>query len=1277
MLDYEKTHSLMFQILAQELGPATNLSAIVNVTVFVTDVNDNPPMFADSMYMAELPENMTIGTRVVQVHADDVDTGAGGRVRYTQILGYLNTSLNLDAESGLIIVSTENHGFDREIMPEYHFYIEARDDDGTGNRAQVPFVLKIQDVNDEMPIFEKTLYEFILSNDMRGFTTPAFVKAVDADAEPPNNVVRYEIINGNYENKFRLNEVNGELSLRAPLPKIGITSDNLGEYELTVRAFDLGVPVQWSTTVIRVYPPESRKRTMVFVVPGSNPDIQKTEETLSAITGGRVTIHNIRPYTGNEMGLTPINGDSSKDKSVVTALVLYDTNSIVDISKIQKRLSESNITAGIISYGDAEYTSTQKSENRLLFWLLIFLALLIALLILTLMFCFICSWCPLYGFSKKRVIRVSSTEDDVHLVHRDKGNTKETKSVQVAEWMGRREAWSADKSSDSRTKPTRWEFSRRHHPREKLENDTQVHMEQMQTSQSNTRPKSYEDHHTEKLTRIRNELRSAKQMRGHQTSRSNLISKREEYMEEGMHEQDYERMSDRHQIDDDSMRRHEMDRGSDIAYNMRHQMTRDEDPREQYFIKDGNAEILRLVTRGKPNAENIYVNLPQRQNENAQQPQYIVVDNGGGGKEILMRRYIEEQANGKQIIREHYQVVPEPNFVQSIPNEVMQQAPQQMTHVQQHDGGSVTMEKDEQMLHATSHHSLIQQELENSLKQQNALLRQILLEKEKLEERYNQQEAVLETQSLPCNSMTIATQTNCNTATQTEPEFHKAKQERRRTRSENDDSMSDDDYEYVRYSPPDSPQGVYWMKRKKKKSKSRSELDNRHRRVIMVSAVKRKIRTPIQEENEESKSPQQTDEGKSQKQYKNKSILVSPLNKSLLVEISESLDEKKIVPKVQQQMKKYSGKSLAKNVSDMKSEPDSSENEIVLHHYSAESLDERSDVEEVEIKCSRRKDPRTIVFSRRESLSDVKDLALIDALESEIARKAKRQLASQQSGADTNEGNARLSRSDHRKGKSESQQRRQTASEPPQGRSSKGPAPKPPDQKRNLKKTSSDGSKTQSETDMLKKINDETLDISKPVSKYMDWYYNMEKDDSGRADKARAKGSTKKPVTSVERVKKKGSPISARSEKMQDGKQDPSQRRDARLLKEDIQKAKSLQQKSQEDAPPTQLGHYLYPKTPPQANQKSQKKSSKHPSSPIRESEVKDTKYKPYNVDESKQLNVATLEDDHDSGIAMNSFLNSMGRKHPITDKKSVFTIAYDEVKVSKLRSESESSPVS
>lgn len=53
--------------MAQELGPATNLSAIVNVTIYLNDVNDNSPVFEQQTYLAEIPENITAGNKVIQV----------------------------------------------------------------------------------------------------------------------------------------------------------------------------------------------------------------------------------------------------------------------------------------------------------------------------------------------------------------------------------------------------------------------------------------------------------------------------------------------------------------------------------------------------------------------------------------------------------------------------------------------------------------------------------------------------------------------------------------------------------------------------------------------------------------------------------------------------------------------------------------------------------------------------------------------------------------------------------------------------------------------------------------------------------------------------------------------------------------------------------------------------------------------------------------------------------------------------------------------------------
>lgn len=69
------------------------------------------------------------------------------------------------------------------------------------------------DVNDNAPLFDKPLYEFILSGHMRNFTSPAFVRATDADAEGPNNVIRYEIVDGNYQDKFRVDKLTGEFQM--------------------------------------------------------------------------------------------------------------------------------------------------------------------------------------------------------------------------------------------------------------------------------------------------------------------------------------------------------------------------------------------------------------------------------------------------------------------------------------------------------------------------------------------------------------------------------------------------------------------------------------------------------------------------------------------------------------------------------------------------------------------------------------------------------------------------------------------------------------------------------------------------------------------------------------------------------------------------------------------------------------------------------------------------------------------------------------------------------
>ncbi|XP_075147348.1 cadherin 86C isoform X2 [Haematobia irritans] len=1431
LLDYEERHTVQFHILAQELGPATNLSAIVNVTVYINDVNDNSPVFSQAMYTVELPENMTVGTKVIQVHANDADTGMGGQVRYTAILGYLNTSLNLDAETGLITVSTNNHGFDRELMPEYHLYVEARDNDGMGNRVQVPLVIKLMDVNDETPVFEKDVYEFILAPDLKSFTTAAFIHAVDRDATAPNNEVRYEIINGNYDNNFALDEVTGELTVQENLnfqtgkedkhshrrQAVAPPTNAQNMFILTARAYDLGIPIRSSTSTIRIYPPESRTRAVTFVVPGLHPDKGKTEETLSTITGGKVVIHEIRPLRPDELGTQggQIPGHSDiKEKSVVTATVIYDSASVVDISQIQQRLSQHNSSFAIMTGRDMATNETDtlyKAENKLLFWLLILLATLVALTILILLLCCICSWCPLYGATSKRIVNINRTEDDVHLVHREMANGKQTKSVQVAEWMGKREAWSADKQADTRTKPTRWEF---HNGRQQFSEsiDDVVHVRNVGNVRNHSgetrRIRSADEN--QRRVKIKN-IRTSKDdnLLSLHNSRTNLINDRDVFIEDIMDERDLvdedhenfrrskiirnkrksyengESTQRQYHIDDDSMRRHEIDRGSDIDYNTARSSLRN---KREFFIKDGNIEILQLMTRDKTREaageeDNIYMNVPQK-NTNFSAPQLLMVDNSG--KEILMRRFIEEQPDGKQIIREHYQIVPGATYLQSMPNEIQQNStlkgdtfplgksgpnsivysqtePEvKVIHTQPAQGSIATLHHVDGFQHqvqpATSNQSLTQ-ELENSLKHQNELLRQILMEKEKIETRYVQHEVALETQSLPGQSMAIATQTECEAGTQTETneymnrniEEFQNRSFKRRARSENDDSASDDDdYEYIRLSSPNSPDGiVYCIKRKKQRRRGKYRGANQpRRRIVMVEEIKRKIRTPIKEEDDDEyykarkrstpqKPPRDTKASilrqlKTGHSHKRSSSHAKkePLNREVLMEISDSLDEK------------YSS-----------NEPPKSRKirvEQLEYYDNSEGGVEDYEVNEYGDYISNDSDGGEIVikgtdFSSKRINKDYPELSS-QQHKLEVSVEAEKRQTDSKHGTSSRpsseiwadgrpEVKPRLSRSDSSRGSNSSQQhlakKNQSDSKAPNiAGSSKYEA------NNNGRSSLSENRVTQSEPDFMEN-DDHSYNRARAgsVPKYMEWYYDRKKPSvSGRT-------STDSSNKGLQPTRRKSNPTQIpdkkltktrlqikHSEKYQQDdnkfKPEPAPRKSpskgARMLKEDFVKNKQLQLRVETETshplvqhsehrferenapevsvPPSKLPHYIYPETPPTvgSNKESNARSVKPKPSPIKENEVKVTtssKINLYIEDPSvthpptitssssstsahKQLNAATLEDDLDSGIAMNSLLNSMGRRNPIAEKKSVFSIAYDDVsRVQKIPSGGESPP--
>jgi hypothetical protein len=97
-LDYEQKTAYTFTIAARDGGKK---EATATVNIFVTDVNDNAPVFKNAPYSADVAENAKVGHLVRTVIATDADSGPFGRVTYSIANGNTGKAFRIDAAGRL------------------------------------------------------------------------------------------------------------------------------------------------------------------------------------------------------------------------------------------------------------------------------------------------------------------------------------------------------------------------------------------------------------------------------------------------------------------------------------------------------------------------------------------------------------------------------------------------------------------------------------------------------------------------------------------------------------------------------------------------------------------------------------------------------------------------------------------------------------------------------------------------------------------------------------------------------------------------------------------------------------------------------------------------------------------------------------------------------------------------------------------------------------------------------------------------------------------------
>ncbi|CAK1543768.1 unnamed protein product [Leptosia nina] len=286
-LDREKEDTIKFLVVIESLDPdaAINLVQTQPVTVIVLDENDNPPVFKNSPYEVDVPEDQAVGTTIlrnIQVEdqdsvGDSLEVGCVVNEQWPEACDYFDVvSLQSSANQylGALVLRKQ---LDYNEKQFYQFQLQATD--GTLN-STVPVEVKVVDVQNSPPVFSGSL-SGSLSEDAPVGSVALVIKARDADRAQPRDVA-LELIT-NPLDFFWLDSKTGELKTAKPLDREAL-ADPSSPLNLTVRASEIvnGIPVvsnltsSLATVTVTIKdvndePPRFNKREYSVEIPESLP----------------------------------------------------------------------------------------------------------------------------------------------------------------------------------------------------------------------------------------------------------------------------------------------------------------------------------------------------------------------------------------------------------------------------------------------------------------------------------------------------------------------------------------------------------------------------------------------------------------------------------------------------------------------------------------------------------------------------------------------------------------------------------------------------------------------------------------------------------------------------------------------------------------------------------------------------------------------------------------------------------------------------------------------
>ncbi|KAK2720851.1 hypothetical protein QYM36_004658, partial [Artemia franciscana] len=269
-LDHEERPLYRLTVAARDGGKPPKESQRA-LQIEVLDLNDNRPTFSTTKVVFKVPEDITVGTEIGTVLAEDGDLGENGRISYILISGNTYGCFDINKSTGNLYTIRE---LDRELSAQFNLQIRAIDSSATNPQSNVINVkIEVEDVNDNAPLFKEDPIIFSVSESLP-VGSPVWNFSVTDPDEGQNSIVQFSITQQWPFSAFKVNSNTGILSIIAPLDY-----EQHPDFTLVIAATDQAPRVedrQTTTVTVRIFVEDYNDNPPVFVS-RSHVDIMEDE----------------------------------------------------------------------------------------------------------------------------------------------------------------------------------------------------------------------------------------------------------------------------------------------------------------------------------------------------------------------------------------------------------------------------------------------------------------------------------------------------------------------------------------------------------------------------------------------------------------------------------------------------------------------------------------------------------------------------------------------------------------------------------------------------------------------------------------------------------------------------------------------------------------------------------------------------------------------------------------------------------------------------------------